>query len=100
MAADESAGVDARRAAMSRRSQNGPTFTKAPPKRPALADEDKRLAAKSRELHQLFRTDMHGALQKLGLLKKKNWQDYRKAARRSEPGKGHCKLLGLTWKVA
>jgi hypothetical protein len=73
---------------MGRRSQNGPTFTKAPPKHPrrltneeraarlarqaAELEETKRLAAKSRRFHKLLHTDTRAALQELGLLPKKN----------------------------
>jgi hypothetical protein len=68
-----------------RHSQNGPSFTKAPPKRgrssdqarpvrpdPQIAeDEDKRLAAKSRRGHRLWNTDIGGFLREF-VLKKKN----------------------------
>jgi hypothetical protein len=69
---------------MGRRSQNGPTFTKAPPKRrrstdeqrparadPQIAEEDtKRQAAKTRDFKKLLHSDKRRALQELGLLKK------------------------------
>jgi hypothetical protein len=73
-------------ATLSKRPQNGPTFTKAPPKkhRPTPDDEraffldrkdaelqeEKRTAAKSRKLHQLLHKDPKGFLRELGLLKK------------------------------
>jgi hypothetical protein len=71
---------------MGKRPQNGPTFTKAPPKkRPPMTDDErvawqarkdaeledtKRTAAKTRNLHQLIHKDPKPALRELGLLKK------------------------------
>ena len=71
---------------MSKRPQNGPTFSKAPPKkrRPltddelaalqdrkdAKLEETKRTAKKSRAMLQLLHKDRVGFLRELGLLKK------------------------------
>jgi hypothetical protein len=71
---------------MTKHPQNGPTFSKAPPKkRVALSDEQrvaamdrkdaelaerKRTAARSRQLLQLLHNDKKSFLQALGLLKK------------------------------
>jgi hypothetical protein len=66
---------------VSRRPQNGPTFSKAPPKKQkpmtdreradrqarneAALDETKRIAAKSRRLHQLLHRDPSGFVKEL-----------------------------------
>jgi hypothetical protein len=67
-------------AAMSAKNpNNGATFTKGKPIRPppsvpdpgreaAQLTEDRRVTAKSRRLHKLSHTDMHGYLRELGLL--------------------------------
>jgi hypothetical protein len=65
---------------MTKRPQNGPTFSKAPPKnhrstaiasperRQAELDEKKSDAAKSRRFDKLMRTDSHGWLREIGLV--------------------------------
>ena len=71
---------------MTKHPQNGPTFSKAPPKKRARMtdaekaawqarkdaelEETKRTAARSRKLHQLINKDPKGFLREIGLLKR------------------------------